>query len=309
MGWINLISKTLPYLPQKMVWFFSKRYIAGEQLSDALRTSLHLNEKMILVTVDLLGEFITTMEQARHNLREYLKIIDKFEFYKVKGNFSIKPTSFGLLLDKEECFQIMRTIVEKASECKRLVRIDMEDSKCVDLEMELFRRLHREFPANVGLAVQAYLRRTMFDVQKLMDLHSPQTPLNFRLCKGIYIESEDIAFKKPAEINQSYLSLLDFMLEKKMYVGIATHDKKIINAAFDLIRKHKANNLMYEFQMLYGVTPNLRAKIVKLGHRMRVYVPFGKQWFNYSTRRLKENPKIISHIIKSFFVYPFIKSA
>jgi proline dehydrogenase len=177
----------------------------------------------------------------------------------------------------------------------------MEDSPCTDLEIELFRRLKSEFPASVGLVLQAYLRRNHSDIEKMMDLHTPAAPLNFRLCKGIYVEPEAIAFKKYEEINAHYLDDLELMLKNGIYVGIATHDKPLIDGAYKLIKKYNVPGNMYEFQMLYGVTPKLRDKIVADGHKMRIYVPFGKQWFGYSTRRLKENPKMATHIIKALF--------
>ena len=177
----------------------------------------------------------------------------------------------------------------------------MEDSPCTDDEIRLFRRLKAEFPGNVGLVLQAYLRRTFKDIEDMMDLNSPEFPVSYRLCKGIYVEPEAIAFKKYDEINQHYLEDLEFMFKNKIRVGIATHDKPLVEGAYRLLEKYNVPKNMYEFQMLYGVTPGLRESIVKAGHTMRVYVPFGEKWFGYSTRRLKENPKMASHIIKAIF--------
>jgi proline dehydrogenase len=191
--------------------------------------------------------------------------------------------------------------VAKAASFNGFIRIDMEDSPCTDDEIELFRRLKAEFPANVGLVLQAYLKRTLKDIESLMDLNSMTCPLSFRLCKGIYVEPETIAYKKYEDINEHFLEDLDVMLKNKIHVGIATHDKVLVDGAYKLIEKYNTPRHMYEFQMLYGVTPNLRESIVKKGHTMRVYVPFGKQWFGYSTRRLKENPKMASHIMKAIF--------
>jgi proline dehydrogenase len=178
----------------------------------------------------------------------------------------------------------------------------MEDSPCTDMEIELYRRLHAEFPKNVGLVVQAYLRRTYRDLENMLDMNTPEIPTSYRLCKGIYVEPAEIAFKKYEEINQHFLEDLEFMFRNKIYAGIATHDKPLIEGAYELIRKYSVPKNMYEFQMLYGVTPKLRQSIVDAGHVMRVYVPFGEKWFGYSTRRLKENPKMASHIIKALFV-------
>ncbi|MGD9976808.1 MAG: proline dehydrogenase family protein [Bacteroidales bacterium] len=297
----KIIAAMLPYLPKKLIWIFSKRYIAGNDISDAIRVSKELNGKGIKVTLDILGEFITDLREAEKNKVEYLELIDRMEKEKIEGNYSLKPTMFGLLLDKEICHRHIREIVAKATSYNNFIRIDMEDSSCTDLEIELYRRLKADFPENVGLVVQAYLKRTFSDLENLMDIHSSGTPLNYRLCKGIYIEPAAVAYKKYDEINRHYLDDLEFMLKNGIYPGIATHDKPLIEGAYSLIEKYQVPANKYEFQMLYGVTPELRESVIDRGHTMRVYVPFGKKWFGYSTRRLKENPKIASHVMKALF--------
>jgi proline dehydrogenase len=289
-------------MPKKLVWIFSRKYIAGETIDDAVKVSKDLNAQGIRITIDLLGEFIKNLDQAEENKAEYLQIIERIEAEKINGNYSLKPTSFGLLIDPEVCYRNIREIVAKAASFNNFVRIDMEDSPCTDLEIALYRRLRKEFPKNVGLVVQAYLKRTRSDLENLMDLHSAETPLNYRLCKGIYVEPEAISFKKYQEINDHFLEDLEFMFSKGVYPGIATHDKPLVEGACRLIEKYNVPKHMYEFQMLYGVTPDLRKSIVDKGHVMRVYVPFGKDWFGYSTRRLKENPKMATHIIKAIFI-------
>ncbi len=298
----KLIANILPYMPKKLVWVFSRRYIAGETIEEGLLASKLLNEQNIEVTVDLLGEFIETLDEAVANKEHYLKIVEQFTQEMVKGNFSLKPTMFGLLIDKDACYRYIREVVALAAQKDTFVRIDMEDSQCVDPEIELFWKLHKEFPQNVGLVVQAYLRRTHADLDGLKELNTEDAPLNFRLCKGIYIEPEKIAYKKYDEVREHFLKDLEFMLKNKMYVGIATHDQFLVESSYKLIEKYQVPQNRYEFQMLYGVTPDLRQSIIDSGHKMRVYVPFGKQWFNYSTRRLKENPKVASHIIKALFI-------
>lgn len=298
----RLIAAILPYMPKGFVWVFSKRYIAGKRIEDAIRVSRELNAEGNMVTIDLLGEFITRMEEAEANKQEYLNIIETVENEDIDGNYSLKPTMFGLLIDKDKCYENIREIVAKAASYGNFVRVDMEDSQCVDLELELYRKLKNEFPDNVGLVVQAYLKRTLQDLKDLMDLHSAESPLNYRLCKGIYVEPPEIAYKKYHEINQHFLEDLEFMFAHKIYPGIATHDKPLIEGSYRLIEKYKVPRERYEFQMLYGVTPELRQSILDNGHRMRVYVPFGDQWFAYSTRRLKENPKMAWLIIKALFV-------
>ena len=298
----KIIANILPYMPKKLIWVFSKRYIAGETIEDGLLASKLLNEKGIEVTIDILGEFIHSIDEAEKNKNEYLEVIERFTNEQVVGNFSLKPTSFGLLIDKEICYNYIREIVAFATEKNSFVRIDMEDSQCVDLEIELFRNLRKEFPKNVGLVVQAYMRRTKSDLEALNDLNSDSAPLSFRLCKGIYVEPERIAFKGYEEVRANFLADLKYMFENKMYAGIATHDKYLVDESKKMIQEMNIPKSMYEFQMLYGVTPELRQSIVDEGHRMRVYVPYGKQWFGYSTRRLKENPKMAQHIIKALFI-------
>jgi len=298
----KLIAGILPHMPKGFVWVFSKRYIAGKTIEGAIRASRELNRDGILVTVDLLGEFIKTLDEAEANKVEYLEIIDTFMKEKIDGNFSLKPTMFGLLIDKEVAYKNIREIVAHAASYNNFIRVDMEDSQCVDLEIDIYRRLKAEFPENVGLVVQAYLRRTSKDLEAMLDLHDKKNPLNYRLCKGIYVEPEDIAYKKYLEINEHFLEDLEFIFKNGLYPGIATHDKPLIEGAYKLIEKYNVPKENYEFQMLYGVTPERRKSIVDKGHRMRVYVPFGEQWFAYSTRRLKENPKMASLIIKALFV-------
>lgn len=298
----KLIAVLLPYMPKQFVWLFSKRYIAGISIEDAIKASKNLNSQGMKVTIDLLGEFITNLEQAEKNKDEYLNIIETAEKNNINGNYSLKPTMFGLLLNKDVCYTNIREIVKKASENNNFVRIDMEDSQCVNMEIELFRKLKKEFPKNVGLVFQSYLKRTLDDIKNLQHLNSKDNPINYRICKGIYIEPEEIAYKKYQEINNHFLEDLEYMFKNNIYSAIATHDKPLVTGSYELIEKYNIPKNMYEFQMLYGVTPELRKSIVEKGHTMRVYVPFGKEWFAYSTRRLKENPKMAGLIIKGIFI-------
>lgn len=297
----KLLANALPYMPKKLIWIFSKRYIAGETIEDGLKACRELNAQGIEVTVDLLGEFISTIEQAEENRDKYITIIDRFISEGIVGNFSVKPTMFGLLIDKDICYANIEAVIKKAAAMNSFIRIDMEDSQCVDTELEMYKKLQQKYPASVGLVVQAYLRRTKNDLTALADVHTNGTPLNFRLCKGIYIEPKHIAFKAFEEVREHYLDDLRFMLDHNMYVGIATHDRYLVDKAREIIKEKNIDKSKYEFQMLYGVTPELRSSIAKQGYKMRVYVPFGKDWFGYSTRRLKENPQMASHIVKALF--------
>ncbi len=297
----KLIAALLPYMPQSFVWVFSKRYVAGLAIDEAIKGCKELNSNGIHVTLDVLGEFIKTLDEADTNKREYLEIIEKAQLNNIQGNYSLKPTMFGLLLNRDVCYDHIKEIVQKAASCNNFIRIDMEDSPCTDLEIELFRKLKKEFPQNVGLVLQAYLKRTRSDIESMLDLNITEIPLNYRLCKGIYTEPAAIAFKEYDEINEHFLDDLEYMFQNKIYAGIATHDKPLVEGAYRLIEKYNIPKNMYEFQMLYGVTPELRKSIVDRGHKMRVYVPYGKQWFAYCTRRLKENPKMAGMIIKAIF--------
>ena len=303
MMWFNkMVAALLPLMPKKLVWVFSKRYIAGTNLNQVVSVASSLNDQKYMVTIDLLGEFINDLSEATTNKEKYLNIIETIQTNKIDGNYSLKPTMFGLLLDKEVAYKNIKEIVKKAVSYNNFVRIDMEDSSCVDMEIDIFRRLKKEFPNNVGLVMQSYMHRTMDDFESMMDMHSNSAPLNFRLCKGIYVEPASIAYKKYEVINAHFLENLEFLLKNGVYVGIATHDTNLVEGAFKLIKKYKVPVDKYEFQMLYGVTPVLRKSIIDKGHRLRVYVPFGKDWFAYSTRRLKENPKMAAEIMKALFV-------
>lgn len=301
--WFNrFIAWMLPLMPKNLVWIFSKRYIAGRTIEDAIKVAEDFNTKGMMVTIDLLGEFITKLDEAVENKNTYLNIIEKVQKAGVDGNYSLKPTMFGLLLDKDECYKNIREIVIKSASYNNFVRIDMEDSQCVDMEIEMFRKLKAEFPKNVGLVLQSYMKRTPSDIEKMMDMNSIETPINYRLCKGIYVEPGNIAYKKYDEINRQFLINLETMFQKGIYPGIATHDIPLVEGAYKLIEQYKVPKDKYEFQMLYGVTPSLRKSILDKGHRMRIYIPYGKDWFAYSTRRLKENPRMASDIIKAMFI-------
>lgn len=298
----SMIAGVLPYMPKKLVWMFSKQYIAGESIEEAIVNAKKLNAEGIMTTLDVLGEFITTLDEAEANKNEYLQVIEAAEAAGVEGNYSLKPTFFGLLIDKEVAFAHIRDVVAKAASYDNFVRIDMEDTPCTDMELDMYRKIQEEFPDNVGLVVQAYLKRTHQDIDDLKEINSNGSKVNLRVCKGIYVEPEEVAYQQYNEINSHFLSDIELMFQEKMYPGIASHDTPVIEGAYKLIEKYNVPKEDYEFQMLYGVAPALRKSIVAKGHKMRVYVPFGKDWFGYSTRRLKENPKMAGVVIKALFM-------
>jgi proline dehydrogenase len=298
----KFIVGALKYMPKDFVWIFSRRYIAGKTLSDAVRVTKNLNKQRIKATMDLLGEFLTRREKVTYYKEEYLRLIAESDRQNLDNSFSVKPTMFGLLLDPEMCYDNIREIVAKAASLNRFVRIDMEDSQCTDMEIALYKRLLNEFPGHVGLVLQAYLKRTLDDLKDLHAFDNGRGLINIRICKGIYREPPELAFKDKEEINRNYLIQLDYMLTNGIFAAIATHDRFLVNGSLELTEKYQIKPDQFEFQMLYGVTPELRNSIVDKGHTMRVYVPYGKDWFNYSTRRLQENPRMAVHIIKALFV-------
>jgi proline dehydrogenase len=298
----KLIARIIPILPERLVWLFSKRYIAGKLLSDAVQLSTTWNKKGIRVTLDVLGEYIRQISEAEHYRQEYLKTIDAVKDNQLNASISVKPSMFGLLLDKEFCYQKLREVVAIASSKDISICLDMEDSSCTDDEIDLFEKLYTEFPAHVSFVLQAYLHRTLGDLEKIKKFSQDNYPVGIRICKGIYIEPENIAYQSKKNINKNYLSCLDYMMQNGFYCSIATHDKYLIDAALELIRRYNLSTKQYEFQMLYGVRPELGRSLSDNGHPLRIYVPYGTHWFGYSTRRLKENPRMISHILKALLI-------
>lgn len=283
----SIIARSISWIPKPIVRRVASRYVAGETLDHAIAVGKSLNNSRCLVTFDLLGEFITDESSAEANARDYIEILERIQRDGLSANVSIKLSAFGLLIDEKRTLERVRRVVERAAALGNFVRIDMEDSKCTDATLRIYRALRDEGRSNVGVVVQAYLKRTSADVSAF---DTPGT--NFRLCKGIYVEPPDIAFKDPEEIRRSYRSLLEQMLTQGAYVGIATHDAALVDSALETIRVRGLKPETYEFQMLLGVTERLRDRVLDAGHRLRVYVPFGRDWYGYCVRRLKENPKI-----------------
>ncbi len=296
---MNLFNKAvvtvLPFLPRSFVAMFSSRYIAGEKLEDAVATIRNLNSHEIMATIDLLGENITQQEEATRDKEMWFRILDTIEREKLDSNISIKLTQLGLKLDKEFCARNVQEIVAYAHKYGNFVRIDMEDSTCTDDTLDILYRMRQDYD-NVGVVIQAYLKRSEADIRELA-----RQGINVRICKGIYNEPPEIAFKDKEAIRQNYLRLLNIMFENNAYVGIATHDRFLIERALQEIQEREIAPDRYEFQMLLGVGDEYRLELVQMGHRLRVYVPFGEQWFAYSLRRMKENPQVAGYVIKNLF--------
>jgi proline dehydrogenase len=256
-----------------------------------------LNQKGIFATIDVLGEAVNTKKESEAAKNECLEVLDAIEKNKLNANLSIKPTQLGLIIDKEFCINQVTEILSKAKEYNNFVRIDMEDSSTTDMTFDLLKSVKQKF-TNVGIVVQAYLRRTFSDVKELNNLG-----MSYRLCKGIYVEPAEIAFKGKQEVRDNYLKILEMMLDEGVYVGIATHDDYLIKGAYDLLKRKNTPRDRFEFQMLYGVKEDLRDKINADGFKIRIYVPFGEHWYKYSIRRLQENPQMAWHITKSIFSF------
>jgi proline dehydrogenase len=285
------IVRTLPAVPKPIVRRISERYIAGTRVEDACRVVERLNADGKMATIDVLGEEITTPEEARHIGYQYENVFRTIDEQDLDSNVSVKLTGLGLKLDHVLCREILERLVREAAERGNFVRIDMEDSSCTDETLQLYRELREAGLDNVGIVLQAYLRRTLDDIESLSDL----TP-NVRLCKGIYVEPEEIAYQDFDEVRENFVGGLDALLRGGSYVGIATHDEWLIEEGKRLVRKHGRTPAEYEFQMLLGVRPRHGDRLVAEGHRLRIYVPFGEEWYAYSLRRLQENPKIAGYI-------------
>lgn len=293
----RFISMSLPAVPRPIVRYFSRRYIAGSRMDDAFEVVRELASEGALSTLDILGEFITRVEEADRNVRSYEELIRAIAARGIEGaTVSVKLTSMGLLLDHGRCLEHMRGLLRSVQETDNFLRIDMEDSPCTTPTLDVYRTLRREFPERVGIVLQSRLRRTMRDVDDLLT-----EPANVRLCKGIYLEPRDIAFTDPELIRRNFTAILERLFNSGAYVGIATHDERLVWDALQLIRRFRLQRDQYEFQMLLGVDEQLRRILIRDGHRLRVYVPYGEHWYAYSVRRLRENPQIAGYAFKRIF--------
>jgi len=286
------IVRLLPAVPKPVVQRFSARYIAGATLPEAVRTVKELNAAGKLATVDVLGEEITHEDEARAIAGAYRGVFAEIERERLDSNVSVKLTALGLHLSYDLCRQNLELVLHDADARGNFVRIDMEDSTTTDETLRLYRELRESGHDNVGVVLQAYLRRTLDDVRALADLCP-----NVRLCKGIYVEPPSIAFTDQDAVRASFVRCLDTLLDGGAYVGIATHDEWLIGEA--LARVAGLARDAYEFQMLLGVRDDRATELVADGHRLRVYVPYGEHWYGYSLRRLQENPAMAGTIARA----------
>ena len=281
------IVRALPAVPRRLVRALASPYIAGPSLEDAVDVVRQLNARGQAATIDVLGEEITREDEARAICRAYHEVLARIGAEALRSGISVKPTALGLELDYAFCRENLRSVVEDAAARGRFVRIDMEDASTTDDTLRLYRELRAGGHANVGVVLQARLRRTLADAPGLG---------NVRLCKGIYLEPPSIAYQDAEEIRDSFRATLRALLDDGAYVGIATHDETLIEDALDQIRERRLSPEQYEFQMLLGVRSARGDELVRDGHRLRIYVPFGTHWYEYSVRRLQENPAIAGYV-------------
>jgi proline dehydrogenase len=286
------IANSVPIIPRPIVKKISSRYIAGDTLQEAVSTIRDLNKQGCVATIDLLGESTESKADAVSKLRDYEKVVDALDEHDLDSGISVKLTGLGLTLNEELCRANLEEVIEYAAARNRFVRVDMEDSPHTDKTLEIVHDMYGRHE-NTGAVLQAYMRRSIEDVQNII-----ASGFSVRLCKGIYDEPRSIAYKDFDTVRQNYIFLLEELLEGGVYVGIATHDEFLIWHALRLIHQLEIPEDRYEFQMLLGVDEELRSILVEDGHKLRVYVPFGEDWYEYSTRRLKENPKIAGYVTK-----------
>jgi proline dehydrogenase len=287
------IARVLPAVPRPVVRRLSERYIAGAELADAVSVVRALNGTGKKATLDVLGEEVSTAEEAQAIRAEYERAMAVIEDEGLDANVSVKLTGLGLKVDPELCEESVRTLVRKAAANGRFVRIDMEDSSTTTATLDLYRRLRADGHDNVGIVLQSILKRTLDDVRELAGLEP-----NVRVCKGIYVEPGEIAYLGDESIRFNFEEAIAALWEAGAKVAVATHDDVLIEKALDLIREHRLGPERYEFQLLLGVREEFADELVRGGHTVRIYVPYGQKWYEYSLRRLQENPKMAGYVTK-----------
>ncbi len=289
----RVIAASLPAVPRVVVRRIASRYIAGETLAEAVTTVRGLNALGAMATVDVLGEFISRPDEAEQTATEYERALDAIAAGQLDANVSVKLSALGIEIDRALVDGTLARVLRSAERHRIFVRIDMEHSGLTGETLDIYRELRAAGHEDVGVVIQSYMRRAEADVAALRDL----TP-SVRLVKGIYLEPEDVAYQTMPEINASYLRLLEQLVEGGSYVAIATHDQALLDGALDLIERRGLARDRYEFQMLLGVAEEARRKLIADGHHLRVYVPYGRAWYAYSVRRLKENPSIAGYVAR-----------
>lgn len=301
-GWdreLGLLNRAiiglLGVIPERVLWRFARRYVAGATLDEAAQVVRGLNARGLLATLDILGEHVASPAEARADGAAYGEVLRSIQREGLRCNISVKPTHMGLKLGGSLCLEILRGLVREADRLGNFVRLDMEDSTCTDETLALYRALRQETPA-VGVVLQARLRRSQEDAKRLA-----AEGANVRVCKGIYPEAPPIGLQDRESIRKNFLALLEILLGAGCPVGIATHDDWLIQEARRLVEALSVPRDGYEFQMLLGVRPDLRERLRAEGERVRIYVPFGEKWRDYCLRRFTENPEILGHVLWALF--------
>lgn len=317
-GWFSrmVVAMTIR-MPRWFVGWVSRRYVAGPKLEDAVKVMQRLSKEGACFTIDVLGEEISSMEEATFFLEEYKRVVSAIIDNNLDSNLSIKPTAFGLLLDREKGMENIETLVRMAHSHDMFVRLDMEDHRVTDDTIQVMLDMHQKDLTNVGVVLQGRLFRTLDDIENIRKVIGPKA--DYRICKGIYLEPEEISHTNRQPIIDATNECIDAMLDSGAYVGIASHDHPVINHTLEALKQRgmgpgiddprsnagparSQKGPGYEFQMLLGVRGPLRRKLCAQGHWTRVYIPYGEKWYEYSIRRLKENPTIGTQVAKAFLM-------
>ena len=297
---LSILNKTIlsliSILPEKLVYLFAGRYVAGSDVKSIVEATKLVNNLGYSATIDILGEHTKSIDESKNITADYINLYQEIKIHNLDSNISLKPSHIGLDISYDLCLENLLSISHKAIETNNFLRIDMESSKHTDDTINLLNESFEKYQ-NTGTVFQAYLHRTLDDIKKLN-----YKDINYRLCKGIYKESSSIAINNRSDINDNYIQILKQGFKLGHYIGIATHDIKLLERIYDLIDQMSINKNQFEFQVLFGVPMHgwLRKHISK-GYKVRVYIPFGPDWYDYSIRRLKENPNIMWYVMKNFF--------
>ncbi|MEL0336855.1 MAG: proline dehydrogenase family protein [bacterium] len=292
----NILASSVSIMPKWFIKLFSKSYIAGHEPKEVIDIVKNLNTQGFSATIDILGEHINSQEKTFSVTKEYIQLYDDIAKNSVDSNISVKPTHIGLDISMDLALVNFKKLINKASESSNFLRIDMESSKNTDSTFEIYKDLYKTYP-KVGVVLQAYLKRSIADIEKLAG-----PGFNARICKGIYKEDKNIAYQNPEDISKNFLAMAKVMLAKNSYACYATHDLQLIDDLVSLTKEMDADPSKFEFQVLYGVPMKGKLKkLLKSGYKVRVYVPYGPDWYEYSLRRLKENPNIAGYVIKNLF--------